>query len=296
MSKQDILKQLFSRHRQLPTAPVLYLKFNEMISDPTTTQNQIANLILKDQSMMAKILRLSNSAMYSRRRAITNITNAITFLGLETLKNLILQVSLMRTFSFNDGDLPQFSINTFWEHSMGTAYFCSIISKKFNLPENDDYYLGGLLHDIGKLLIYQFYPDKFKEIVLKQINDKSMDVNAEQDILGVDHTDVGAQLAREWKFKEDIISPIGDHHREQKNQTLNTAVVQTANRFAKAAGLCFPWENQSLDIPDTPAWRALAAQAGSGANTADMETMVTDILAETNKIKESISELLEDNE
>jgi putative nucleotidyltransferase with HDIG domain len=267
-----------------------------MMADQKTTHKEIADLIMKDQSMVAKILRLSNSAMYSRRGEITNVTNAITFLGLETLKNLILQISLVRTFSFTCSDLPQFSINTFWEHSLGTAYFSTVIAKKFNIPENEDYYIGGLLHDIGKLLIYQFYPEKFKEIVLKQINDKKIDTAAELEVMGVDHTDIGVHFAREWKFKEDIIRPIGHHHKALRNPALNVAVVQTANLFAKTAGLCFSWENRSPNIRNTPAWTTLKAQRAGGAATTNPETLVTDIMAEVKKIKESISELLKDND
>ena len=296
MSKHDILNRLFSGNRQIPTAPVLYLKFNEMIADPMTTHKDIADLIMKDQSMVAKILRLSNSAMYSRRREITNVTNAITFLGLETLKNLILQISLVRTFSFSSDELPQFSIHTFWEHSLATAYFSSIIAGKFHLTENEDYYIGGLLHDIGKLLIYQFYPDKFKEIVLKQIHDKKMDTEAELEAIGVDHADIGVHFARAWKFKEDIVRPIGHHHRDVKNPPLNVAVVQTANLFAKSAGLCFPWDNRSPNITGTTAWAVLSAEYGRVSHAAAPDTLVTDILEEVDKIKESISKLLEDND
>jgi putative nucleotidyltransferase with HDIG domain len=227
--------------------------------------------------------------MYSKRQEITNLSNAITFLGTAILKNLILQISMVRLFDLADEDIPDFSINTFWEHSLGTAYFTELVVDKLGLPANDDYYLGGLLHDIGKLVIYQFYPDEFKSIIKKQINEELKDYEAEEAVLGVTHQDIGTFLAEKWKFKNEIIDTISDHHKSLTSLSLPTAVVRISNLFTKAAGLCFPWDKRVFEIPGDPAWTILSKYKDE---TVDVERLTFEITDETEKIRESVKELL----
>lgn len=292
-SKDTVLDKFFSGDKQLPTVPVLYTKFTEMIENSVTSNKAIADLIMKDQAMVVKILRLSNSAMYARRQEIKDLTNAITFLGLETLKDLVLQISLVRAFPFAEGDIPGFSINTFWEHSLGTAYFANLMAKKLNIPANDNYYLGSLLHDIGKLVIYQFYPQRFKEIVLKQINKKLSDTAAEHAIFGINHADIGAYFAEKWEFKKEIVEAIKNHHKTSESMSLNVAIVRVANLFSKTAGLCFPWDSHVFDIVGDPTWEILSSYTKEDT---DIQGLVAEIMGEANKIKESVKELLGENE
>jgi putative nucleotidyltransferase with HDIG domain len=291
--KYYILEEYFSGDKQLPTAPVLYSKFNEMIENDVSSNKEIAELVIKDQAMVAKILRLSNSAMYARRGEITDLTNAITFLGIETIKDIILQISLVRTFPLKDKDLPEFNINTFWEHSLGTAYFATAITKKLGIPHKEYYYLGGLLHDIGKLVIYQFYPNIFKEIILKEIDKKISDIKAEEAVLGVDHTDIGFHFGEKWGFEKEILEVIRDHHKIYESLGLHVCIIRMSNLFAKAAGLCFPWDSHIFDLVGDPTWEILAFHL---KEKTDIELLVTEIMVEADKIRESVKELLSENE
>lgn len=291
--KQSICLKLFSGIKQLPTVPELYAKFTKMIENPMISNKKIANLISKDQSMVTKILRLSNSALYSKRQEITNLANAITFLGIETLKNLILQISLVRVFRFENEQVPEFKISTFWEHSLATAYFSQIIAKKLSITYDDNYYIGGLLHDIGKLVVYQYYPEKFEEIILKLVKDKVNDYVAEASVIGVDHTDVGVFFAEKWKFKREITDVIGYHHSPLKSLGMHVSVVRLANLFAKTAGLCFPWDTQFLEIVGDPTWENLSNYV---PEEIDFETIVQEIMEESDNVKESVSALLEEGD
>jgi len=285
--------RLFSGNKQLPALPVIYGQLSQMLDNPFASNRKIASLIMKDQAMVAKILKLSNSAMYSKRQEITNLANAITFLGLETLKNLILQISLVRVFPFENENIPEFKISTFWEHSLSTAYFATILAKKLNIPANDNFYLGGLLHDIGKLVIYQYHPDKFEEIILRQIEKKQLDYVAEEEVLGVNHTDIGVFFAENWKFKPPIVAAIGNHHQQRRSLALHVAIVRVANLFSKAAGLCFPWDHQLFEMVDDPTWESLTNYAPNDVN---VETIIEEIMEEADKVKESVSTLLDKSE
>lgn len=288
MEKNEILEKLFSGDRKLPTLPVIFDKLNQMMDDPHVSNKKIADLMMKDQSMVTKVLKLCNSALYSTRKEITNLTQAITFLGFNILKQLIFQVSLVKMFTISDEDIPEFDITTFWEHSLGTAYFTNLIATYLKLPPNDDYYVAGLLHDIGKLVIYQFYPEKFAAIIRKQIKENQMDIQAEEQVLGVNHNDIGGYLAQQWKFKPEIIEVITAHHYSGESQGLLVAVVQVSNLFAKAAGLCFPWDNKFFEIVGDPNWQVIAQHAP------DLETdsLVDTLLGETQNVRDSVKDLL----
>lgn len=289
MEKEKILAKLFSGNKQLPTLPVIFGQLTQMLDNPFTSNRKISELVMKDQSMVAKILKLSNSAMYSKRQEITNLANAITFLGTAILRNLVLQISMVRIFDFKDDEIPDFSINTFWEHSLGVAYFTEIVVKKLGLPINDNYYVGGLLHDIGKLVIYQFYPNEFKTIIKKQINEDIVDYQAEESILGVNHQEIGAYLAEKWKFKEEILNTICDHHKTLNSLSVSSAIVRISNLFTKAAGLCFPWDKHIFDIPGDPSWNILVR---SRKEPIDVERMTFEITDEADMIRDSVRELL----
>ena len=288
MNKQEILNKLFSGDKKLPTLPVIFDKLNQMLRDATASNKQIADLMMKDQSMVIKVLKLCNSAMFGTRKEITNLANAITFLGIERIKTLVLQVSLVKTFNIEDGDIPEFSINTFWEHSLGTAFYTNIIIKKLHLQPDDNYYIAGLLHDVGKLVIYQFYPQKFKEIIKLQVKNNLIDYQAEEQILGVNHHEIGGFLAEQWNFNKEIIEAIREHHTSDSQQNLLVSIVQIANLFAKAAGLCFPWDNKFFEIMGAPTWEVIA----NHAKNLDTDSLVTDLMNETQTVKDGVRELL----
>lgn len=288
MMKNEILNKLFSGDRKLPTLPVIFNKLNQMLEDPHVSNKKIADLMMKDPSMVTKVLKLSNSAMYSKRREIKNLANAITFLGVKAIKTLILQISLVKMFHVADDEIPEFSITTFWEHSLGTAYFTTLVSKKLKLPPDDNFYVAGLLHDIGKLVVYQFYPEKFNQIIKLQINENLIDHQAEEKILGVNHNEIGGYLAEKWNFAPEIIEAIKDHHDTSKTHSLLVSVVQISNLFAKASGLCFPWDSRFFEIVGDPNWEAIAE------HTPDLDTdaLVMEIMEESQSVKDAVTELL----
>jgi putative nucleotidyltransferase with HDIG domain len=286
--KERVLNYLF--RKQIPTLPTIFYEFSKLINSPYVSNKQVADLIMKDQAMVVKILRLSNSAMYGKRQEIKNLTNAITYLGHETLKNIILQIALVRMFKFEHKKIPDFNPAAFWEHSIATGYFSNIMEKKLKLPHEENFYIGGLLHDIGKVMIYEFYPEKFEEIVLLMIEEDLADYQAEEEVLGVDHAEIGGVLAEKWKFEKEIINCIQYHHVLLKSRaSLATAVVSLSNLFSKKAGLCFPWDEKAFDIKTFAGWEMLAEQSKMKI---DVEQTVMTLTEESDTVKEAVAELL----
>lgn len=290
--KQNLLSELFPASRQLPTLPVLYLEVSRILDNPISSIRDISLALMRDQAMVARILKLSNSALYAKPQEITNLANAVTYLGTQTLRNIILQIAMVRMFPFNKKDIPEFSAVTFWEHSLGTAYFTNTLEKKLNLPVSEDYYIGGLLHDLGKLMIYHYYPGKFKDIIHKQVHENVACDVAEEKVLGVSHADIGEYLAQEWQFKPTVVAAIRDHHKvlpASAEHPVHAAVVRIANMFAKASGLCFPWEKCVFDIVGDPSWEVLKTHAGGQV---DVERLTFEIRDEAENIKASVKALL----
>ncbi|MCP5051023.1 MAG: HDOD domain-containing protein [bacterium] len=286
--KEKVFSFLF--RKQLPTLPTIFTEFTKLMENPYVSNAKIADLIKKDQAMMVKILKLSNSAMYGKRQEIRNLTNAITYLGLETLKNIILQIALVRMFDFKDNKIPDFNPASFWEHSIATAYFAGLLEKKLKLPHDENFYIGGLLHDIGKVLIYQFYPTKFEDMVLIQIEDEIPDYEAEKEVLGVDHAELGGVLAEKWKFDKAIINAIQYHHSMLKSRSSTlTAIVSIANLFSKKTGLCFPWDDRSINIKGFVGWEMLSEQSKMNI---DIDHVILQLTEEADNVKETVETLL----
>lgn len=288
MDKKDILEKLFSGDKQLPSIPSLYSELKKLTQNPFTSNKKISDLIIKDLSMVTKILRLSNSALYAKSHEIKSLANAITYLGTETLEKMILEISLVKMFDSKDNEIPEFDISIFWEHSLSTACFSKLISEKLKLPDNENYYLGGLLHDIGKLAIYHFYPKLFNNIVKLQLKGV-VDIDAENEILGVDHTEIGTYLAEKWNFDKDIVDSIRLHHKEDSSMGFTPALIKISNLFSKAAGMCFPWDDVVFSIVDDPAWKIITANM---KNKVDVERLTFEVTEEAETIRKTVKDLL----
>lgn len=290
--KIEILESLFTGREDLPSLPTIFGEFNVIVNSPSVSPRKVAALIKKDAGMVAKIIKLSNVALHGKRENIKDIQNAVTYLGLSKLKRLILQISLSRMFTFGDTHIPDFDPVVFWEHSLGTAYFAEQLAVSLKFPPNEEFYLAGLMHDVGKKMLYRCYPDKFEEVVFTQINDLISDLEAEQEVLELDHTDIGAFFASKWRFSDSIIDAIQNHHYpERSGDNEVTLVVHLANLFAKTAELCFPWEDRAIDIAGSPAWEKVIQLSGTNVDT---DKLTLNLFDATPQIKLMVTSLLSD--
>lgn len=203
----DILEHL----ENLPTLPVIVQQIQRMLSNPRSNLAQVAAIITKDQAISTRVIRLVNSAFYGFPNKIGSIQRAIVVLGLNTVKNIVVGVSVVKIF---DGLPGAFTFNReqFWLHTFGCALGSKLIAEHLGRPEPEDYFLAGLLHDIGILVIDQYLHNDFVR-VLELVKDRKIDyVQAEQNILGCAHTDVGEYMARRWKMPDFMRYTIKYHH------------------------------------------------------------------------------------
>lgn len=289
--KEKRLDELFTGKEEVPTLPSIFNEFNALMSSGFVSPRKLATLIKKDQGMVVKIIRLCNVATHGKREEITDITSAVNYLGQNQLKRVVLKIALSRMFTFGPSEIPDFDPVSLWEHALGTAYFSEILGKNLGFPPNEDFYMAGLMHDVGKKMIYHCYPMEFEEIVFNQINDGISDRESEMDVLGgVDHTDIGAFFAKKWKFSADVVDAIQNHH-TVSDDTDNkvTLIVYLANLFAKTAELCFPWDDRSHDIAKSKVWDQIIALAKSDVDPDKLTLMLFDA---TSEIKAMVKSLL----
>ena len=235
----------------LPAMPHIAQMILQKVSDPNTTAKDLQKVISGDQALAAKVLKISNSSFYGVTRSITTLSDAIVILGFNTIKSLALAVATQRLYK---GGQNRFGLTDklLWEHSVGVAMAARILARKVRYTNAEEAFLGGLLHDIGKLVINTSLSDKFMEIMQKVYNTGASFKDTEDDILGFNHTQVGALVVDKWRFAEEYIEAILYHHSPEK-ATISPIL---SHLLSLANNVCIkleigPQKNSSLVLHET---------------------------------------------
>ena len=210
-AKQQRLKKVTQSIIGLPTLPAVVTQMISLIDNPKTSARNVAQLISADQALTAKILKLANSAFYGFPREIATVDLAVVVLGFETVKNLGLSVSVLERFS-GGGDSTHFDRQKFWEHSIACGVAAKLLAEKLRYRVSGEAFAAGILHDIGKLILSQYFPADFKQII-ELVEEQDLYIGkAEEQVLGVTHADVGAWLAQRWNLPDQLEDAIQYHH------------------------------------------------------------------------------------
>ena len=210
MESQLTLKTL-DRITGLPTIPVILFEVNKMLQDDECSVKKLSDLIESDQALTARILRLVNSAFYGFRSEIVDISRALIVLGFNTVRNAIVTVSTIDAFR-PSGDFEGFEIKDLWKHSVAVAITSKQLAEKGRVISSDDAFVAGLLHDIGKIIIAQFFRDHFYKILQSMQEEKISFIEAEMKLSSVHHGHIGGYLAEKWQFPRRLADAIRFHH------------------------------------------------------------------------------------
>jgi putative nucleotidyltransferase with HDIG domain len=227
--KQTELKKIIMDTKTLPTLPGVINKLNSLSDNDKSSVQEMARIVSSDQVLSARILRLANSPSYGFYR-VSTISNAMILLGVNVVKSLAISSSIFEVMEKNSVGL--------WEHSLGTGVASNLIAKKLGLPECEEIATAGLLHDIGKIIISLKCSEAECE-VRRIIDEKQIYIReAEQEIIGTDHAEVGAWLAKSWFLPDKLTEPINCHHNVEasENHRIKTSVVHMADVLIKASG------------------------------------------------------------
>ncbi len=206
-SRTEIVKQVGN----MPSLPTIFYEIREAVDDPHSTSGKIGDIISKDQSLAARLLRLSNSAFYGFPRSIDTISEAVTMIGLRQVRDLALATCVIQCFE----DLPPdfVTVEEFWIHNISCGIAAKLIAAETGLRDTERLFVSGLLHDIGRALMYIKLPEE-SLLIFNLCNEReSLEHKVEPEVLGFDHSDLGACLLETWQLPKSLIEAVEHHHR-----------------------------------------------------------------------------------
>jgi putative nucleotidyltransferase with HDIG domain len=206
------LEQLIGKGQELPSLPEIYLRVAEQLEDETTTVQQIGDTVQHDPAIATRVLKMVNSAYYGLPNQVASVTQSVSLLGRERLKHILIGSVLRGVFSSGQ-DNPAFSMQVFWQHSIKTAIIARELARQVReIEEPESMFTAGLLHDIGKLLLFNKCPERMlaaEEYTMQ----KRVDVlSAEMSQVGLTHTAVGEALMQHWGLPQLLINCVTRHH------------------------------------------------------------------------------------
>lgn len=195
---------------EFPTLPSVYLKLTEVMQNPSATAKDVAAIISSDPASAIKVLKAVNAPIYGLRGKIDSIIQAVTYLGFNEIKNLVLALSIIKMFD-KIRSLRNFNIIDFWKHAIGVGIISRHIARIQNIKQIENYLIAGLLHDIGKLVFIIFFYDEYSEIVSYATENDLLIDDVEKDFFGSTHMVVGEILAEKWMLPSSVRQAIRHH-------------------------------------------------------------------------------------
>jgi len=221
---EKVLKQI----EHLPTLPQVVTKILAMTDSARGNAADLSKEM--DQSLSAKVMKVANSAFYGGRaaRTVTSIHQGIVIIGFDAVKEIVLTTSLFHTFK-NSQEVK--IMQPLWRHSLESALIAKRLAWVYRYEGLDEAYLAGLLHDIGKLVIQQYFPDAYA-LAQKMSKAGGDALKAEKEVLGMTHAEIAGRMAKQWNFHESLVQAIAHHHDEKWKENPNLGrIIFYANRY-----------------------------------------------------------------
>ncbi len=214
--RDETLRKVVTGIKNLPSLPSIYNAIVKEMQSPEGSLQKVGYLIAQDVSMSAKILQLVNSAFFALPKKITDPRQASVFVGIETLKSLVLSIHVFSSLT-EDVELCGFSPVKMWRHSLRTGRLAGDIARIENADSKvvEEAMIAGMLHDIGKLILLRI-PNKFKEV--SDITEKTgcTDTEAEFSVIQASHSELGAYLLGIWGLPVNVVESVAFHHKPSK--------------------------------------------------------------------------------
>lgn len=237
MSNNENVQKILEGVDHIPPLPSVITQVMTLTRDPDVSPAELSKVITTDEALTADLLKLCNSSYYGLPRVISSVTQAIMYLGFQTIRNMLLTSSMDRLFRGYDLTAYGHTESGLSEHSTATAIAATCLSKKLRPGLSDTSYTAGLLHDVGKILIcgyikqegIQFSPSTSAGVI---------SIEDERAALGTDHAEIGAFIADKWNFPQELILAIGSHHNPDSapGRPLLAAITYLANNIAMRLG------------------------------------------------------------
>ena len=269
----DSIRRTVGALGDLPSLPRTYEALNEALEDPDSSLQAVAKIVEQDVGISAKVLQLVNSAFFGISRSITNVQNAVSYLGINTLRSLVLSVEIFQIFK-PQRPIPGFSLEDLQRHARIAAH----IAARLPVPKHlsDVALVAGMLHDVGKLILAWKLPEQFAKLLEMAAKDNGTLHKAEEREYGFSHAEIGAYLLGLWGLPYSVVEAVALHHSPNRVPHQNfdaVSAVYIANLLAReleGTGHQDPSEDE-LDLlqeelsmlgveQELPHWRAMATE------------------------------------
>lgn len=227
--------ELISSVVSLVSLPEIYIRVNEMLDDPNTTAHAIGKVISQDTGLSARLLKLANSPEYGFPSKIDTVSRAVSVIGLSELRDLILSASALENFSTIPTEL--LNMVRYWRHSVYCGVVSRLLAERCNVLHSERLFVAGLLHDIGKLVMSERVPELVRQSIELTDEINVLDFEAEQQVIGYDHAEIGGRLLRAWQMPDTLCDAVQFHHEpiKSENALMETCIVHIANAMTGMA-------------------------------------------------------------
>lgn len=239
MKGRKLLQKLLRDVEAILPMPHVIEKVMTMTQDPDVSVSDLQRVITLDQALTANVLKLCNSAYYGLPRTVGSVSQAVTYLGFRTIRNLVLSTFLSEVYGGGVAAGGAADTNGLWRHSVATAVAAQQICERLGRPDAHDLsFTGGLLHDVGKTVLRRHAKEALTEIEARARQQARHPVEVERDVLGFDHAALGAKIADTWNFPPVLVQAIGLHHHPEqaRGDRFLTHVAHVANHLAITFG------------------------------------------------------------
>ncbi len=287
---RDKIVDLIGDLDSLPTLPHVAAQVMELSMSARGGVREIAKILESDPALTSKVLKVANSAFYGLKQQVNSLELALVVLGMSEISHLVMSVSVFTAFP----DIPgkkTFDREKFWMHSAGCGHFARIISRRLGEPAlSGEVFVGGLLHDIGKIVLDEKAHDTFTDIFTRAQEEDRAIYDVEKEVLGFTHEEVGLVLAEKWNLPISIQEAISCHHHpeEAEKSPFTVAVVRMADLFCKAKDIGYGGDRKGFVFSEDISW-ALVQKIKPELGSLDLEKFTFELDDEIEKVKEFLA-------
>lgn len=241
--KKEDVKRLILEVLEVPTLSTALSKILKVAGNDRSNASDLAEVISKDQLLTANILKIANSAYFGLSQQVPTVSRAIVVLGFDAVKSIALSTSIICAFPVEGTGHDGFDRSKFWTHSLACAYLSKTVAGMTHRAEMETAFVCGLLHDIGKIVLDVYFPDSYRTVLARLAKGDMTSMEAEGQILGFTHAEVGMWIAQRWKFPKPIVFSIANHHGIVSNDARYrelTEITCLANHLCLQEGVCLP--------------------------------------------------------
>ncbi len=232
----NILTKIKNRELKLPEIPNIVFELNDIMADPRSSADDIAQIVSKSPSLATILLKIVNSSFYSFPSKIDSISRAVTIIGTKEITNLSLGISVINIFKGIPRNL--IDMRAFMRHGFACGIISRILAAQKDIPQTEQLFVSGLLHDIGRAVVYKYFPDHAYALLNHSSKTKKLLYKQERGCLGCRHTDLGKYLLIKWNLPINLANNIFCHHNPSNaNNTIHASIVHLADILANALGL-----------------------------------------------------------